>query len=95
MGGVHKTVRGQFNDDGSPALKPVAVEAQVSVVDNDPDPANEPALNDLTVAELLVRADIAGIEFYGKAPRKAEIIEALEAEDENGGDGFAAGAKGF
>ncbi len=92
MGGVHKTVIGQFNDDGSPAPKPVAVEAPVSESDNDPtigDVVNED-LSALTVQELRVRGDIAGIAFDGK-PRKAEIIEALEAAEsaEDGGDGYS------
>ena len=85
MGGGHKTVKYQFLDDGSPAPKPVAVEAPVSEADNDPETVEAEDLSELTVAELRVRADIAGVDVDGLL--KAEIIDALEAEN-GSGDGL-------
>ena len=82
-----KTRKGDFNNDGTRAVAPVAVEAPVSEADNDPD-------NDylaLTVAELRVRADIQGIEISRKAT-KSDIIAALE---DDGGNGFTFPTTGY
>ena len=65
MGGGHKTVKYQFLDDGSPAPKPVAVEAPVSEADTEPETVEAEDLSERTVAELRVRADRAGVHVDG------------------------------
>ena len=92
MGKGHKTVKYQFNDDGSPAPRPVAVAAPVSEADNDPAEDEPEDLTVFTVADLRERAENSGISTGGML--KAEIIDALEDdedEDDSGGDGYSTG----
>lgn len=89
-----KTRKGQYNEDGSSAVKPVVVEAPV-VVEPEPEPPKTSGLGEapesfddgledllsLTVTELKELADEEGVQLSKKAT-KSDIIAVIQGVQE-------------